>query len=111
MTKITKKELNKIINESVKRVLNEMYGYPYYGSKKINVVSHGEWSDPELEANGYVVNINTIEELTISEYRNEFNIGRFVDFENFEEQYGEWVLENEAYIISLIEEYGEKLED
>lgn len=47
-----------------------MKEYPnWYGIEGIGFISHGEWSDPEIEYNGKIVNAIVIEDAMVERYR------------------------------------------
>lgn len=55
--KITESQLKKIITQSTMKLLCENEeNSNWYGCPNIRMIYHGNWADPELEANGHVAN-------------------------------------------------------
>ena len=71
-------------------------------TKEIYVISHGEWSDPELYANGFTANYWDVEEMVVH-WMKEENL----DWED-DNVFGKFVRNHESEIIEYIEENGEE---
>lgn len=74
----------------------------FYGIEDIDFIWHGEWSDPEIEYKGHLINYYTIEdslyEIFLDELRNETNEGM---------NFTEWVYANKDLVYEEIEVYLE----
>ena len=72
----------------------------FYGIEDINFIWHGEWSDPEIEYKGNLINYYTIEsslyETFLSDLENETNDGL---------NFTEWVYKNKDLVYEYIDLY------
>ena len=65
MAKLTESQLRKAIREAVEKRLNNKLNEDnnhFRGCKKIKMIWHGDWADPELMYNGHVANYWDIED-------------------------------------------------
>lgn len=74
----------------------------WLGVPGIRMIWYGEWSDPELECNGYVANYWDVEN-TLYEYAQDDG----VNVEN-DDDFAQYVRDNADAAKDLIEQYGEK---
>lgn len=96
----------KPVTQNLDEVFNPVYEpTPYMGCKNVHMIWHGEHADPELECNGFVCNYYTIEN-TLSIMAKEEGINP-----NNNEEFGNFVRENESYVCDLIHQYGRNKEE
>ena len=90
------------LNESKrtsKRVIKESTDR-WMGCKRIKMIWHGEWSDPELEYNGSVANYWDVEDWCTEACKEE-GVNP-----NDKESFANWIRQNEGRIANTIQEMG-----
>lgn len=82
-----------------------MKEYPnWYGIEGVGFISHGEWSDPEIEYNGIVINSSIIED-TMWEYF----IEEYPEYDDNYEEFAKYMQNNKEEVLSLLSMYIETL--
>lgn len=74
----------------------------FYGIEDINFIWHGEWSDPEIEYKGNLINYYTIETSLYEDF-----LERLSNNENEGMNFNEWVYANKDLVYNYIELYLE----
>ena len=77
----------------------------WLGTKKIDFVWHGEWSDPELGFDGSYIDYWSIEDFCCSEMKEQG-----LDYNN-DDVFAEWVRKNEDLICDTIVEFSESCKE
>ena len=77
----------------------------FYGIEDINFIWHGEWSDPEIEYKGNLINYYTIENSLYEDF-----LERLSNEENEGMNFEEWVYANKDLAYNYIELYLESEE-
>ena len=71
----------------------------YLGCKKIELIWHGEWSDPELRYKNRLYNYYDIEDILLNEYKERNNIQEINDSTEFEN----WIKSNKMLIYEILD--------
>lgn len=101
--------VNEALRKKVKKVVKESLEQPakkngFRGCKDVEMIWHGEWSDPELKCDGYVANYWDIENALYSMAKEEG-----IDAEN-DAKFNKYCMEHEDEIKDMIRQSGEKEE-
>lgn len=112
--RLTESQLHQVIKESVKKVLRESRNRVIKESKSgwrgchnVQMIWHGEWSDPELCADGCVANYWEVENsLWYSFLEETGHTDAESDNDEVEEEFNSWLQANESEVISTIIEFG-----
>lgn len=102
--KITESQLKKIIATSAKKLLRESeQNSNWYGCPNIRMIYHGDWADPELEANGHVANYWDIEDAWWRQFLEETgHSDSEANNPQVEEEFAQFLRSNESSIIDDI---------
>ena len=77
----------------------------WLGCDNIELIWHGEWSDPELRFEDHVIDIWSIEDFVVSEMK-----GEGLDY-NSDDLYADWVRSHQELIEATIIEFSEAKND
>lgn len=84
----------------------------WYGCKNIQMISHGEWSDPQLVANGYVANYWDIEDTWWRYFLDETgHQDSEANTPEVEEEFALFLQDNEASIVDDIMNCGKPMNE
>lgn len=102
--KITESQLKKIITKSTMKLLRENEDNSnWYGCPNIRMIYHGNWADPELEANGHVANYWDIEDTWWRQFLEETgHSDSEANDPQVEEEFAQFLRSNEPSIIDDI---------
>lgn len=108
--RLTESDLHRIVKESVKRVLREskvrtrrrvIKEDTWRGVPDTKFIWHGEWSDPEIEYKGKLINSNDVEEGLEIAYNSD------VEDRGFQGSFDQWLSEQDPrYLASFLDDYA-----